>query len=202
MRSHRCGEVNESHIGQEVQLCGWAHRRRDHGGVIFIDLRDREGLVQVVFDPDTKEAFANAESVRSEFVLQVKGKVRPRPAGTENRNLPTGMIEVLGVELNILNKSETPPFPVESDIEVNEETRLRYRYIDLRRPQMQERMKLRRDVTRLLRNFLDKEASSKSKRRSSPRRRRRARVTTWCRAAPIPIRSSPCRSRRSCTSSC
>ncbi|BBL71451.1 aspartate--tRNA ligase [Methylogaea oryzae] len=157
MRSHRCGEVNESHIGQEVQLCGWAHRRRDHGGVIFIDLRDREGLVQVVFDPDTKEAFANAESVRSEFVLQVKGKVRPRPAGTENRNLPTGMIEVLGVELNILNKSETPPFPVESDIEVNEETRLRYRYIDLRRPQMQERMKLRRDVTRLLRNFLDKE---------------------------------------------
>jgi aspartyl-tRNA synthetase len=157
MRSHQCGEVNESHIGQEVQLCGWAHRRRDHGGVIFIDLRDRTGLVQVVFDPDTQAAFATAESVRSEFVLQVKGKVRPRPAGTENRNLSTGLIEVLGQELVILNKSETPPFPVESDIEVNEETRLRFRYIDLRRPVMQERMKLRRDVTRILRQHLDDE---------------------------------------------
>ncbi|TAN51916.1 MAG: aspartate--tRNA ligase [Methylococcaceae bacterium] len=157
MRSHRCGEVNETHIGQEVQLCGWAHRRRDHGGVIFIDLRDREGLVQVVFDPDTVAAFAAAETVRSEFVLQVKGKVRPRPAGTGNANLATGQIEVLGHELNILNKSETPPFPVESDIEVNEETRLRYRYIDLRRPLMQERMKKRRDITRFLRQFLDAE---------------------------------------------
>lgn len=157
MRSHRCGAVNETHIGQEVQLCGWAHRRRDHGGVIFIDLRDREGLVQVVFDPDTVAAFATAESVRSEFVLQIKGKVRPRPTGTENANLATGQIEVLGHELNILNRSETPPFPVESDIEVNEETRLRYRYIDLRRPLMQERMKKRRDITRFLRQFLDAE---------------------------------------------
>lgn len=157
MRSHRCGEVKESHIGQEVQLCGWAHRRRDHGGVIFIDLRDREGLVQVVFDPDSQAAFATAETVRSEYVLQVRGKVRPRPAGTENANLATGQIEVLGLELNILNKSETPPFPIESDIEVNEETRLRYRYIDLRRPLMQERMKKRRDITRFLRQFLDAE---------------------------------------------
>jgi len=155
MRSHKCGELNESHLDQEVDLCGWAHRRRDHGGVIFIDLRDREGLVQVVFDPDQPEAFHTAESVRSEYVLRVHGKVRRRPAGTENANMPTGAIEVFGTALEILNKAETPPFPVESEIEVNEETRLRFRYIDLRRPLMQQRMKMRRDIIRFLRNFLD-----------------------------------------------
>lgn len=155
MRSHRCGEVTEQHLNQEVDLCGWAHRRRDHGGVIFIDLRDREGLVQVVFDPDYAEAFAIAETVRSEFVLKVHGKVRPRPAGTENTSLTTGKIEVLATSLEILNRSETPPFPLESEVEVSEETRLRYRYIDLRRPLMQQRMRLRRDVTRHLRNFMD-----------------------------------------------
>ena len=155
MRSHHCGEVTESHLNLEVDLCGWVHRRRDHGGVIFIDLRDREGLVQVVFDPDYQEAFSLAETVRSEFVLKVHGKVRPRPEGTENINLTTGKIEVLATALEILNKSETPPFPLESDIEVSEETRLRYRYIDLRRPLMQQRMKMRRDVTRHLRNFMD-----------------------------------------------
>jgi aspartyl-tRNA synthetase len=131
------------------------HRRRDHGGVIFIDLRDREGLVQVVFDPDYPEAFRQAETVRSEYVLKVHGKVRRRPAGTENPNLPTGRIEVLATALEILNKSETPPFPLESEVEVSEETRLRYRYIDLRRPVMQQRLRLRRDVTRCLRQFLD-----------------------------------------------
>jgi aspartyl-tRNA synthetase len=131
------------------------HRRRDHGGVIFIDLRDREGLVQVVFDPDYAEAFALAETVRSEFVLKIHGKVRPRPAGTENANLTTGRIEVLANSLEILNRSETPPFPLESEVEVSEETRLRYRYIDLRRPLMQQRMRLRRDITRHLRNFMD-----------------------------------------------
>ncbi len=155
MRSHRCGEVTESHLGQEVDLCGWVHRRRDHGGVIFIDLRDREGLVQVVFDPDYAEAFGLAESVRSEYVLRVHGKVRTRPAGTENPNLTTGKIEVLATRLEILNKAETPPFPLESEVEVSEETRLRYRYIDLRRPVMQQRMRLRRDITRHLRNFMD-----------------------------------------------
>ena len=155
MRSHRCGEVTESHLGQEVDLCGWVHRRRDHGGVIFIDLRDREGLVQVVFDPDYAEAFRLAESVRSEYVLKIHGKVRSRPAGTENPNLTTGKIEVLATTLEILNKAETPPFPLESEVEVSEETRLRYRYIDLRRPIMQQRMRLRRDITRHLRNFMD-----------------------------------------------
>ena len=155
MRSHRCGEVTESHLGQEVDLCGWVHRRRDHGGVIFIDLRDREGLVQVVFDPDYAEAFRLAESVRSEYVLKIHGKVRARPAGTENPNLTTGKIEVLANSLEILNRSETPPFPLESEVEVSEETRLRYRYIDLRRPIMQQRMRLRRDITRHLRNFMD-----------------------------------------------
>jgi len=155
MRSHRCGEVTESHLGQKVDLCGWVHRRRDHGGVIFIDLRDREGLVQVVFDPDYAEAFRLAESVRSEYVLKIHGKVRSRPTGTENPNLTTGKIEVLAQSLEILNKAETPPFPLESEVEVSEETRLRYRYIDLRRPIMQQRMRLRRDITRHLRNFMD-----------------------------------------------
>ncbi|NJD07496.1 MAG: aspartate--tRNA ligase [Methylococcaceae bacterium] len=157
MRSHKCGELNETHLDQEVDLCGWAHRRRDHGGVIFIDLRDREGLVQVVFDPDQPDAFKVAEAVRSEYVLRVHGKVRRRPAGTENRNLGTGAVEVFATQLEILNRAETPPFPIESDIEVNEETRLRYRYIDLRRPLMQQRMRMRRDITRFLRNFLDDE---------------------------------------------
>jgi aspartyl-tRNA synthetase len=155
MRTHTCGELNESHLGQEVDLCGWVHRRRDHGGVIFVDLRDREGLVQVVFDPDTPEAFKTAETVRSEYVLKVHGRVRRRPEGTINPKMPTGQIEVLADHLEILNKAETPPFPLEGDIEVNEETRLRYRYIDLRRSEMQERIKVRRNVTRCLRNFLD-----------------------------------------------
>jgi len=155
MRSHLCGQLTEHHLDQVVDICGWVHRRRDHGGVIFIDLRDREGLVQVVFDPDYAAAFAQAETVRSEFVLKVHGKVRPRPTGTENPNLNTGRIEVLATELEILNRAETPPFPLESEVEVSEETRLRYRYIDLRRPVMQQRMRLRRDVIRFLRQFLD-----------------------------------------------
>lgn len=157
MRSHRCGEVTEQQLNQEVDLCGWAHRRRDHGGVIFIDLRDREGLVQVVFDPDYPDAFAAAETVRSEFVLKIHGKVRLRPEGTENLQRSTGKIEILASSLEILNRSETPPFPLESEVEVSEETRLRYRYIDLRRPLMQQRMRLRRDVTRHLRHFMDEE---------------------------------------------
>jgi aspartyl-tRNA synthetase len=155
MRSHKCGELNTQHLGQTVALCGWVHRRRDHGGVIFIDLRDRAGLVQVVFDPDLAESFAIAESVRSEYVLRIEGIVRDRPQGTQNANMATGQIEVLGKSIEVLNESETPPFPLESDIEVNEETRLRFRYIDLRRTAMMEKMKVRRDVTRHLRQYLD-----------------------------------------------
>ncbi|AEG02061.1 aspartate--tRNA ligase [Methylomonas methanica] len=155
MRSHKCGELNTQHLGQTVALCGWVHRRRDHGGVIFIDLRDRAGLVQVVFDPDLSDSFAIAESVRSEYVLRIEGVVRDRPEGTHNANMFTGQIEVLGKHIEVLNESETPPFPLESEIEVNEETRLRFRYIDLRRTVMQQRMKVRRDVTRHLRQYLD-----------------------------------------------
>jgi aspartyl-tRNA synthetase len=154
MRTHYCGELNTSHLDQEITLVGWAHRRRDHGGVIFIDLRDREGRVQVVFDPDTRETFANAERVRSEYVLQVVGQVRRRPAGTENLDLPTGEIEVLGRQLIIINTAETPPFHLDDDT-VSEEHRLRYRYIDLRRPQMFSRLRMRCAVTRELRYFLD-----------------------------------------------
>jgi aspartyl-tRNA synthetase len=155
MRTHKCGELNTQQLGETVSICGWVHRRRDHGGVIFIDLRDRAGLVQVVVDPDVAETFAIAESVRSEYVLQITGLVRDRPAGTVNANMHSGAIEILAKNIVVLNESETPPFPVESEIEVNEELRLRYRYIDLRRTDMQEKMKVRRDVTRVLRNFLD-----------------------------------------------
>jgi aspartyl-tRNA synthetase len=157
MRSHKCGELNTEHLGQTVALCGWVHRRRDHGGVIFIDLRDRAGLVQVVFDPDAADSFAIAEHVRSEYVLRIEGVVRGRPEGTHNPNMFTGEIEILGKHIEVLNESETPPFPLESEIEVNEETRLRYRYIDLRRPAMLNRMKVRRDVARHLRHFLDEQ---------------------------------------------
>ena len=154
MRTHYCGELNTAHLDQEVTLAGWAHRRRDHGGVIFIDLRDREGRVQVVFDPDTEATFATAERVRGEFVLQVTGRVRRRPEGTENPDLPTGEIEVLGQQLSIVNAAETPPFHLDDDT-VSEEHRLRYRYIDLRRPEMLARVRLRSRVTRELRAFLD-----------------------------------------------
>jgi len=154
MRSHYCGEVNESHIDQEVTVCGWVHRRRDHGGVIFIDLRDREGLLQVVYDPDNPEPFMLAERVRNEYVLKVRGKVRRRPEGTENPNMPTGQVEVLGLELEILNPSETPPFQLDDD-DVSEEHRLRYRYIDLRRPEMLQRMKLRSQIVTEFRNYLN-----------------------------------------------
>jgi len=157
MRTHKCGEVTKQHLGESVALCGWVHRRRDHGGVIFIDLRDREGLVQVVFNPENAETFAIAESVRSEYVLRVEGTVRDRLEGTVNPNMKTGEIEILVNHIEVLNESETPPFPIESDIEVNEEMRLRYRYIDLRRTEMQQKMRVRRDVTRNLRNFLDDE---------------------------------------------
>ncbi len=156
MRSHYCGQVTEAFLDQEVTLCGWAHRRRDHGGVIFIDLRDREGLVQIVIDPDTPAAFANAERVRNEYVLCVTGRVRRRPEGTENPNLPTGAIEVLARDVEMLNRSEPLPFQLDDD-DTSEEVRLRYRYIDLRRPVMQERLRLRTRVISTLRRFLEQQ---------------------------------------------
>ena len=154
MRSHYCGHLTEENIDQDVVLSGWVHRRRDHGGVIFVDLRDREGISQIVFDPDIPEMFMLAEKLRNEFVIQVKGKVRQRPEGTENPDMSTGQVEVLALELTVLNASETPPFQLDDD-DVSEEHRLRYRYIDLRRPEMQKRLMLRSQITRLLRNYLD-----------------------------------------------
>ncbi len=154
MRSHYCGQVDESLLDQEITLCGWVNRRRDHGGVIFIDLRDREGLVQVVFDPDRAEVFASAERVRNEYVLQVKGRVRKRPAGTTNDNLHSGQVEVLGLELTVLNAAETPPFQLD-ETGVGEEKRLTYRYIDLRRPEMQQRLQLRAKATGFMRRYLE-----------------------------------------------
>ena len=153
MRTHYCGQVDESQIGEEISVCGWVHRRRDHGGVIFVDLRDREGLLQVVFDPDRAEIFAEAERIRGEYVLAVKGKVRQRPEGTINPSMKTGQVEVLAHELVTLNDSETPPF--HHDENANEELRLKYRYLDLRREEMLGNLRLRHAVTRAMRNFLD-----------------------------------------------
>lgn len=154
MRTHYCGHLNREHIGQTVTLCGWAHRRRDHGGVIFIDLRDREGMAQIVIDPDTPEAFASAETVRNEFVLKVVCKVRARPEGTVNPNIPTGEVEMLATEIEILNPSLTPPFMLDDD-NLTETVRLEHRYIDLRRPAMQKNLMLRYKVAKNLRDYLD-----------------------------------------------
>jgi aspartyl-tRNA synthetase len=153
MRSHYCGQVDESLIGEEIAVCGWVHRRRDHGGVIFIDLRDREGLLQIVFDPDRADVFAEAERIRGEFVLAVKGLVRQRPDGTINPNMKTGQVEVLVHELTVLNRSETPPF--HHDENANEELRLTYRYLDLRREEMLGNLRLRHKVTMAMRHYLD-----------------------------------------------
>ena len=154
MRTHYCGHLNRDHIGQTVTLCGWAHRRRDHGGVIFIDLRDREGMAQIVIDPDTKKAFATAESVRNEFVLKIVCKVRARPDGTANANIQTGEVEMLASEIEILNPSLTPPFMLD-DENLTETVRLQHRYIDLRRPAMQKNLMLRYRVAKTLRDHLD-----------------------------------------------
>ncbi len=153
MRTHYCGQIGESSIGKVVTVAGWAHRRRDHGGVIFVDLRDREGLLQIVFDPDTPEVFALAERVRNEFVLEVTGIVRRRPSGTANPHLKSGQVELLCQALTILNRSE--PLPFQLDEQVNEEVRLRFRYIDLRREEMRERLLLRHRITRAMRHYLD-----------------------------------------------
>jgi aspartyl-tRNA synthetase len=153
MRSHYCGQVDEKLIGQTVEVAGWVHRRRDHGGIIFVDLRDREGLLQVVFDPDAAEVFREAERLRNEFVIRVKGRVRERPAGTVNSNLASGRVELLAGELELLNRSE--PLPFQLDEQVGEEVRLKYRYLDLRREVMSQRLRLRHRITRAMRGFLD-----------------------------------------------
>ena len=154
MRSHYCGQLTTGLIGEEVALCGWVHRRRDHGGVIFIDLRDREGLAQVVYDPGRAEPFAIAEAVRNEYVIRITGRVRHRPNGTVNPNLPTGEVEVLGHAIKILNKAKTPPFQLD-DENVQDDIRLRYRYVDLRREEMQANIKLRGRVTKGIRDYLE-----------------------------------------------
>jgi aspartyl-tRNA synthetase len=153
MRTHYCGDLNASHIGQEVAVAGWVHRRRDHGGVIFVDLRDREGLLQVVFDPAEPATFAEAERLRSEFVLRVHGRIRHRPAGTVNAKLKSGEVELLAAEIEVLNPAETPPF--HHDEMASEDLRLRYRFLDLRREEMTQRLRLRHQVTQTLRSFLD-----------------------------------------------
>ena len=153
MRSIYCGEVNESHVGQEVTLCGWINRRRDLGAVIFLDLRDREGIVQVVYDPDLPDVLKQANALRNEFCVQIKGKVRARPEGQVNKNMATGAIEVLGLELTILNKSA--PLPLDSNQTNSEEQRLKYRYLDLRRPEMTERMRFRAKVTSAVRESME-----------------------------------------------
>ncbi|MBN2678696.1 aspartate--tRNA ligase [Acidithiobacillus montserratensis] len=154
MRTHYCNGINENLIGQTVRLCGWAQRRRDHGGVIFIDLRDREGLVQVVADPDQAEAFAAANECRSEFVLSVEGVLRARPAGTENPLMPSGKVELMAARIDILNRSEPVPFPLDEE-DIAENLRLKYRYLDLRRPEMLARLRLRHQITRYVRRYLD-----------------------------------------------
>ena len=155
MRNHYCGALRAAHEDETVTLCGWVQRRRDHGGVIFLDVRDRTGFVQVVFDPDTEESFALADRMRSEYVIQLSGRVRMRPEGTRNPDMPTGDVEVLGKTLTLLNSSATPPFVLDEFSDAGEDVRLRYRYLDLRRPEMQARLALRSKISRVIRNTLE-----------------------------------------------
>ncbi|WP_193091969.1 aspartate--tRNA ligase [Halomonas colorata] len=155
MRSHYCGQLNETLVDQTVTVCGWVHRRRDHGGVIFLDMRDRDGIAQFVVDPDTAEAFATADRARGEYVLRITGRVRLRPEGTQNPNMPTGMIEVLAKDVEVLNTAATPPFQLDEHGKVGEEVRLKHRYIDLRRPDMIEKLRLRSRISHNVRAFLE-----------------------------------------------
>ena len=153
MRSHYCGDLDASQIDRDVEVCGWVHRRRDHGGVIFLDVRDRSGIVQVVYDPDIEDSFATADKVRNEFVLRITGRLRP--SGTVNPDMKTGEIEVLGRELEILNASLTPPFQLDDYSDAGEDIRLRYRYLDLRRPEMQHRLRMRATILSVVRRYLE-----------------------------------------------
>ena len=155
MRTHYCGAITDTLVGDTVTICGWVDRRRDHGGVIFLDMRDRNGIVQVVFDPDTEESFALADRVRSEYVLQITGRVRDRDAATINPNMATGRIEILGKELTLLNEAASPPFPLDEHQKVGEDVRLRYRFMDLRREQMQNNLIARSRITSSIRRYLE-----------------------------------------------
>jgi aspartyl-tRNA synthetase len=155
MRSHYCGDLDASMLDRDVELCGWVHRRRDHGGVIFLDVRDRAGIVQVVYDPDIEDSFATADKVRSEFVLRITGRVRLRPEGSVNPDMKTGEVEVVGRELEILNASQTPPFQLDDYSDAGEDVRLRYRYLDLRRPEMQYRLRMRATIVSTVRRYLE-----------------------------------------------
>src|SRR3989338_8844867 len=153
LRSHTCGELRADHAGKIVTLCGWVHRRRDHGGLAFIDLRDRYGYTQVVFPPDAKEVFATAEKIRPEWVLQVTGTVQKRREGAERGENPTGQIELVATKLEILNEAKTPPFEIDQEKEVSEELRLQYRYLDMRRERMQRNIALRSKVFQIIRIY-------------------------------------------------
>lgn len=200
-RSCYVGELSEAFLDQEVTLMGWVHRRRDHGGVIFIDLRDREGLAQIVCDPDRAETFRTAESLRNEYCIRITGKVRRRPEGTVNDGIRSGQVEVLCHELEVLNPSVTPPFLLD-DENLSENTRLTYRVLDLRRPAMQKNLMLRHRVTMAVRRYLDDlgfvDVETPMLTRSTPR----VHGTTWCRRACTMATSTRCRSRRSSSSSC
>ena len=158
MKSHYCGEITSSNLKEEVTICGWIHRRRDHGGVIFLDVRDIKGICQAVVNPDNEESFKSAESIRNEFVVQITGKVRKRLEGTVNKTMHTGEIEIEVNIINILSKANTPVFPIDEYQEVNEDVRLKNRVLDLRRPEMNERIITRSKITSLIRNFLDDNA--------------------------------------------
>jgi len=191
-RSEYCGRINREHLGQTVSVCGWVHRRRDHGGVIFVDLRDREGLLQIVCDPDTPETFKIADRLRGEYVIAVVGKVRERPAGTINPNLPSGEVEVLAREIEILNSALTPAFQID-DENLSETVRLEHRVLDLRRPFMQGNLKMRYRAAMAVRQFLD---------RCSRVRRRKVRAIIWCPRACMRDSSMPCHSLHSSSSKC
>ena len=157
MRSHYCGELRATHVGETVALTGWVHRRRDHGGVIFLDIRDRTGIVQVVYDPDAKDSFVTADRVRNEYVLRMLGRVRRRQEGAENPNMATGEIEVLGSELEVLNRAQTPPFRLDEHSDAGEDVRLRHRYLDLRRPEMQQHLRIRARAAAIVRRYLEEQ---------------------------------------------
>ena len=157
MRSHYCGELSAAHIGEAVVLAGWVHRRRDHGGVIFLDVRDRTGIVQVVYDPGSEQSFKVADRVRSEYVLRITGRVRRRREGAENSHMATGEVEVLGADLEVLNRSRTPPFGLDEHSDAGEDVRLRHRYLDLRRPEMQERLRIRARAAGIVRRHLEEQ---------------------------------------------
>ncbi len=155
MRTHYCNQVNETMLDESVTVCGWVHNRRDHGGVIFLDVRDSSGLLQVVYEPERSEVFSLAEKLRHEYVIQITGQVRSRPSGMVNERMATGKIEVVGLQLTILNQAQTPPFLPDEHQFVNEDMRYRYRYLDLRRRNMQSNLRLRHDLNRCIRHYLN-----------------------------------------------